>query len=101
MSLASLKPGKLGDPNATGKPADFAGSMAEAIEDALYELLPQDRKFDRNVNTPEARDRRTILVAVAQGVCGYLAQNTAAIEVKHSTGNDLTAAHGVTIGVAP
>lgn len=101
MTAVTLKPGKLGDATATAKPAEFAGSMAEAIEDALWTLLPADRRFDKNVNTPEARDRRTLFVAIAQGVCAHLAQNAGAVTVAHSTGNDLTAAHRVTVGVAP
>jgi hypothetical protein len=99
--MTKLKPGQLGDPTATAKPAAFTGSMAEAIENALNALLPADRQFDASVNTAEARDRRILFVAIAQGVCGHLQANAAAIEVKHSTGNDLTAAHGVTIGTDP
>jgi hypothetical protein len=98
---ATLKPGQLGDPAAITKPTAFAGSMAEAIENALNALLPSERKFDVDVNTPEARDRRTLFVAIAQGVCSHLAATAGAVEVKHSTGNDLTAKHTVTIGSTP
>lgn len=83
---ATLRPGGLGSPTETEKPSEFAGSMAEAIENALLALLPADRKFATNVNTPEARDRRALFVAIAQGVVKHLKENAAAIAVTHTTG---------------
>lgn len=92
-----LVPGGLGAATDVGKPADFAGTMAEAIEDALWALLAPDRRFNKNDNSPEARDRRMLFVAIAQGVCGHLQQNAAAFTVTHTTGTAVT--HQVQIGV--
>ena len=51
-------------------PAEFAASMAWAIEDAYLQSLLAEGKhpFEVHVNDDAARDRRRIFVAIAQGV---------------------------------
>jgi hypothetical protein len=80
----AIKPGAMGskaDPNT--KPPEFAGSMAEAIENALNDALSGDamKTFTVNTNTQEVRDRRRLFVAVAVGVVAYLKHNASALEV--------------------
>jgi hypothetical protein len=81
--MADLKAGRMGPSSVTGKPADFASSMAEAIEDAYWASLVADGKdtFDRSTNSESDRDRRRIFIAIAQGVIGYLADNEDAFRV--------------------
>lgn len=90
-----LKPGQLGDASVVGKPAVFANSMAEAIEDELNKLLPAERKFTTNDNSPDTRDRRMIFVAIARGVVDHLSKNAEALT--HASGNDLNAKHAVAV----
>jgi hypothetical protein len=78
-----------------GKPPEFAGSMAEAIENELNNLLPADRRFVINDNSPDTRDRRMLFVAIGRGVVGYLSKNAEAF--RHSTGNDLNANHSISV----
>jgi hypothetical protein len=94
-----LIPGALGAETAQGKPAEFKGSMAEAIEDTLNALLPADRRFDVNDNSAETRDRRTLFVAIAQGVVKHLAANPGALEITHTTG--AAATHKVEVKTEP
>ena len=81
--MGKLKAGSMGSPNAAGKPAEFAGSLAAAIEDAYWAALGADGKdqFDRSLNQETDRDRRRIFVAIAQGVIGYLDANADAFKV--------------------
>src|SRR5262249_45622270 len=81
--MAKIKPGGMGDRKAAGKPPEFAGSMAEAIEDALNELLKHDtmKTFEVNTNSPEARDRRRLFVAIALGMMRYLKKNMDGFEI--------------------
>jgi len=81
--MADLKAGGMGSAAASGTPAEFASSMAEAIENAYWSSLSSDGKdtFDRSTNAETDRDRRRIFVAIAQGVVGYLAQNDDAFRV--------------------
>jgi hypothetical protein len=88
--MAKLVPGALGDPTATGKPAAFAGSMADAIETAMHDLLPPEQQFDPNDNSKESRDRRILFVAIAQGVVSYLNAHADAFIVTHTTGAAVT-----------
>jgi hypothetical protein len=88
--MAAIKPGAMGssaDPNT--KPPEFAGSMAEAIENALNDALSGDgmKTFAVNVNTQEARDRRRIFVAIAIGVVKYLKDNTDALSIFDASSN--------------
>lgn len=80
-----LRPGKMGsvsDP-ANAKPPDFANSMADAMETALRALLVGEGMsgFDLNTNSKEARDRRLIFVAIAQGVVRHLKDHGGALTV--------------------
>ena len=73
-----LRPGGMGSSEADGgpttKPLEFAGSLAEAIEDAFNTLLAADDmdQLPVNNNLPETRDRRRLFVAIAQGLATYL-----------------------------
>jgi hypothetical protein len=101
----ALKPGGMGavgsDLNAM--PTDFAGSMAAEIEDALHRLLGDDgiHAFDQDTNSSDARDRRRLLVAIAQGVVGHIVRHVGAIQVSvvDEFGNTLTG--NVTISTDP
>ena len=78
-------------------PADFEATMASAIENALVELLQQDgmNSFAVETNSRESRDRRRLLIAIAQGVIRHLVDNTDAFQV---TGTDSNG--GTDLGVA-
>jgi hypothetical protein len=86
MGAAGLKPDR--------KPDEFASSMAEAIENALWTLLQADKMntFEVNTDSNEARDRRRILVAIAQGVIRHLVDNAGALTFTgvDSIGNPIT-----------
>jgi len=86
--MAVLRPGGMGPKVGSGKPADFAGSMAEAMEDALNKLLlnetPSMKTFDVNTNSQEARDRRRMFVAIAQGIIRHLKDNAGALWIENS-----------------
>jgi len=86
--MSQLKPGGMGKksdpPNV--KPGDFANSMADAMEHALNTLLSNDgmKTFDVNTNSQEARDRRRLFVAIAQGVVRHLKDHAGAMLIKDS-----------------
>lgn len=84
-----LKPGGMGNASEPAKPSAFAGSMAEAIENALNTLLSNDgmKTFPVDTNSPEARDRRRLLVAIAQGVVRHLKDHAKALEIKDPLNN--------------
>jgi hypothetical protein len=81
--MAAIKPGAMGSRSDADKPADFAGSMAEAMENAFNASLSDDgmKTFHVDTNTQEARDRRRIFVAIATGLVQYLKHNSAALEI--------------------
>jgi hypothetical protein len=90
--MAAIKPGAMGsnlDPNT--KPPEFAGSMAEAMENALNTLLsnenPSMKTFQVDTNSQAARDRRRIFVAIATGLIAYLKANADAFEILDPTNN--------------
>ncbi|HZR27433.1 MAG TPA: hypothetical protein VFA71_01530 [Terriglobales bacterium] len=91
--MSQLKPGGMGStsdpPNA--KPGDFANSMADAMEHALNTLLSNDgmNTFKVDTNSQEARDRRRLFVAIAQGVVRHLKDNAGAMVIKDSLNNVL------------
>jgi len=91
MMADSLRPGGMGTAGdqPDRMPADFAGSMAMAIEDALNEILQQDniQGFAQNTNASDARDRRRLLVAIAQGVVRHLAHHAGAFQVSFVDGS--------------
>jgi predicted lactoylglutathione lyase len=81
----ALNPGNMQaapDP-ANQIPTDFEASMASAIENAFLALLQQDsmRTFTVDTNSSDARDRRRLLIAIAQGVTSHLIANAAAFQV--------------------
>jgi hypothetical protein len=86
-----LKPGGPGSPvNPDVTPPEFVGSMAQAIETALNNLLPgEDRPQVPTDNSPETRDRRTMFLAIAQGIVNHLVENQAAFEIQDNLGNPL------------
>ncbi len=92
-----LNPGGMGAANLRPdrKPDEFKGSMAEAIENAFYQLLAADgmRTFERDTDSNDARDRRRLLVAIAQGVVRHLVDNAGAFQVTFvdGGGNTITA----------
>lgn len=82
--MPPIKPGAMGskgDPNT--KPPQFAGSMAEAMENALNDALSVDgiKAFVVNTNSQDARDRRRMFVAIAVGMVEYLKHNTDALQI--------------------
>lgn len=85
----ALNPGNMQSAPDLGKqvPADFDSTMASAIENALVAMLQQDgmNSFTVDTNSKEARDRRRLLIAIAQGVVRHLVDNAAAF---HVTGTD-------------
>lgn len=90
--MANIKPGGMGsniDP--TTKPTEFAGSMAEAIENALNELLaaenPPMKTLVVDTNSREARDRRRMFVAITLGMMRYLQNNMDAFQIFDSLNN--------------
>lgn len=92
--MANIKPGGMGtNEHPNTKPPEFAGSMAEAMEDALNELLggenPAMKTFVPATNSPEARDRRRLFVAIAQGVVRHLKDNAGALVIEDSSNNKI------------
>jgi len=82
--MPHLRPGNMGSPTepANAKPVDFVNSMADAMDTAFNSLLQQEGShFELNTNSKEARDRRRIFVAVAQGVVRHLKDNSHALRV--------------------
>lgn len=83
-----LDPGNMLDTSGPDQvPTDFESTMASAIENAFWQLLSQDgmNTFETNTNSNAARDRRRLLIAIAQGVVSHLVGNAAAFKV---TGTD-------------
>ena len=93
-----LKPGGLGDPGFVGIPPEFAASMALAMEQALNDLLVAEGKpaLDTS-NSAETRDRRTLFVAIAQGVVSHLVANHDAFDVTQNDGVTELVNHRVVI----
>ena len=76
-------PGAMGDPSETVMPVEFAGSMAAAIETAFQSILQAEGKpsFETDDNSRQARDRRMLFVAIAQGIMNHLVANQAAFQI--------------------
>ncbi len=90
--MANIKAGGMGsNSDPTTKPPEFASSMAEAIEDALNDLLssetPPMKTFQVDTNSKEARDRRRLFVAIALGMMRYLQSNMDAFQIFDSLNN--------------
>jgi len=73
----------MGDPTETGMPVEFANSMAAAIEAAFQSILESEDKpsFETDDNSRQARDRRMLFVAIAQGIVNHLVANQAAFQI--------------------
>jgi hypothetical protein len=82
--------GDKSDP-ANARPPDFVNSMADAMDIAFHDLLsaekPSMKTFELNTNSKEARDRRRLFVAIAQGVVRHLKDNAGALMIKDSLNN--------------
>jgi hypothetical protein len=93
----------MGDSTDPAKPSEFAGSMAEAIENALLTLLTSDgiQGFATDTNSQDARDRRRLLVAIAQGVLGHMAAHPQALQITFVDSNNNTITASVNINLAP
>jgi hypothetical protein len=66
-----------------GTVADFSGSLAEAMENALkdeYQAVKEEPLPDQGVE-----DRRLLLVAIAQGITRYLKSNVDAWQISVET----------------
>ena len=86
--MADLKPGGLGSPADPPIPPDFANSMAAAMEAALNSLLSSEGNPTVPIdNTPESRDRRTLFLAIAQGIFNHLVQNQDAFRIRDGSNN--------------
>src|SRR5215467_1916534 len=83
--MPALKPGGMGAQGGSTTPPEFAGSMADAMETALNKLLFNDgiNQFDVNTNSEEARARRRLFVAIAQGVVRHLKDNADALWIEN------------------
>jgi hypothetical protein len=97
----ALKPGGMGQAGTDlgTMPGAFAGSMAEAMEDAFDQLLGLDsmKTFARQTNASDARDRRRLLVAIAQGVVRHLVDHPEAFQVSFTDATGKTVVANVTI----
>lgn len=72
----TLKPGGV-------VPSEFAGSMAEAMEVALNQLLSATGKPTVPTDdSDEVRDRRILFVAIARGVIDHLVDNEDAFTIR-------------------
>jgi hypothetical protein len=93
----TIKPGGMGDAADAATPAAFAGSMAEAIETALNDLLRVENLplVPTADNSKQTRDRRRVFVAISRGIVAHLANNAAAIAVSVPDG------HGGTVVINP
>jgi hypothetical protein len=79
-------------------PDDFADSMAEAMEEALNQLLSDEGKPTVPTDdTEETRDRRILFVAIARGVINHLVDNEDAFTVRRQDDNTELAQHNVRI----
>jgi hypothetical protein len=84
--MGFLIPGGMGPTGGSAKPGEFVGSMAEAMENALNDLLSNDgiNRFEVNTNSEEARARRRIFVAIAQGVLSHLQHNADSLWIENT-----------------
>ena len=91
MTPPQLKPGGMGNASdpANARPAHFADSMADAMDTAFHTLLDAEgmKNFEVNTNSKEARDRRRLFVAIAQGIVRHLTDNAGALVIKDSLNN--------------
>jgi hypothetical protein len=86
-----------------GTTAAFAGSMAEAMEQAMDALLFADKGIHLPMaDTEERKDRRRLFIAIAAGVINHLSALDGAIEVTvHHGGSDETVGSVIHVKAAP
>lgn len=80
--------GKASDPP-NSRPGHFANSMADAMDTAFHDLLVGEgmKTFELDTNSKEARDRRRIFVAIAQGIVRHLSANAGALSIRDVADN--------------
>ena len=79
-------------------PTAFAGSMADAIEVALNQLLADEGKPTLPTDdTEEVRDRRILFVAIARGIINHLVDNEDAFTIRRHDDDTELAQHNVRI----
>ena len=87
--MEQLRPGGMGNASdpLNARPPDFANSMADAMDTAFHTLLSKEgmKTFAVDTNSKEARDRRRLFVAIAQGVIRHLTDNAGALVIKDTT----------------
>jgi hypothetical protein len=94
----------LADQLYAGTKNTFAGSMAEAMEQAIDALLFDDKGIHLPAaDTEERKDRRRMFIAIAAGVINHLAAHEGAIEVTvhHGGGNNETVGAVIHVEAAP
>jgi len=63
---------------------EFSSSMAQAMENALNDLLFEEGKpLVSTVDSPETRDRRIMFLAIARGVVAHLVAHPGAFEIRN------------------
>ena len=89
--MGALFPGGMGERGDDASVfAEFEGSMAQAIERALNDLLiDEGREPLSTENTTATRDRRLLFVAIAQGVVNHLVDNSNAFRIEDNDGDTL------------
>lgn len=82
-------------------PAEFAGSMAAAIERAFDRLNQAEGRppLALDDNSGNARDRRLLFVAIAQGITWYLQKNPGGLPVSGSVTAGGTVTGSVTLAI--
>ena len=86
---------------AGGQAAQFAGSMAAAMEAKLNVLLAAEgRPTVPTDDSAETRDRRVLFLAIAQGIVDHLVANEDAFVIEGDDGDPL-ANHHMKIGHEP
>lgn len=79
-------------------PVSFANSMAEAIEQALNDLLAATGKPTVDTaDSDETRDRRILFVAISRGVIDHLVENEDAFTIRREDDDTEIAQHNVRI----
>jgi hypothetical protein len=85
--MGKLRAGEMGksvdEGGGTGMPSAFANSLASLIESELNSILGGEGRdtFGPDDNSSDARDRRMLFVAIAQGVVRHLVANPEAFRL--------------------
>lgn len=72
----------MGDRLKAGSFADYNNSLAELIDDRLNSLLIADGLPGLSMEPSEARDRRRLFLAIAQGIVEHLSANKDAFKLQ-------------------